>query len=157
MFEWNHEYDAHNSQVVLQLRWEIFHIFFPFIFKAIRMTTNNLMLFQYFLPSRLHRFYQFLLKKFFLNQKLHIDHQKTFFSVLWRYFDFLDTLIQVLLNKRPPSACFFFFCFFFCQPLNTFFGAPIYLLFQIFIFFTHLYRNWQSRCKHSNYKISVIK
>ena len=134
MFEWNHEYDAHNSQVVLQLRWEIFHIFFPFIFKAIRMTTNNLMLFQYFLPSRLHRFYQFLLKKFFLNQKLHIDHQKTFFSVLWRYFDFLDTLIQVLLNKRAPSACFFFFVFFFASPLILFL-EPRFIYYSKYLYF----------------------
>ena len=44
MFEWNQEYDAHSSQVVLQQTWETFH--FYFIFKTIKIARNNPILFK---------------------------------------------------------------------------------------------------------------
>ena len=38
------------------------------------------MLFQYFLPSKLHKFCHFLLKNIVIRQKLHLDHQKKNFQ-----------------------------------------------------------------------------
>ena len=68
----------HTIYKFLFSRHKKYFTFFIFILKTITITTNNPMLFQYFLRLKLHRFCHFLLKNFMLYQKLHIYHQKKF-------------------------------------------------------------------------------
>ena len=67
--------------------------FFLFLFKIMKIPTNNPMLVQYFfLPSEAHKWCHFLLKNIILYQKLHINHWKKIVLVFWRYSDIPDTL-----------------------------------------------------------------
>ena len=70
---------------------------FLFVFKTIKITENNLMLFQYFFAFRTIQILSFLLKNIILHQKLHIVHQKNF-SQFFEFFDFPDTLIYFPIN-----------------------------------------------------------
>ena len=50
--------------------WEIFHIFFLVIFKTIKITANNLMLFQCFFTFKTTQILSFFIAKYYSSSKI---------------------------------------------------------------------------------------
>ena len=67
-----------------------------FLFKkTIKITANNLMLFQYSFTFKIAQILSFLLKNIVLHQKLVINHQNIYIYI---YFNFPDTLRCLKVN-----------------------------------------------------------
>ena len=100
--------------------------FFSFSFsKKIKIVADNLLLFQFFLPSKLHKLCYFLFKNIILHQKLHINRQKkdffsSFLKIFWlsRYLNVRTKIWEQTLSNilfLPISRQ----CSFFIPPENV--------------------------------------